>query len=169
MLGAHQHSQHLNICSFLTAQCLLQSILQTKSDFFAFNHQQHSLTTTLIHLFLFLSNSLLGIVQFSSFSQCTLKLYWYRLQISTWFSVWPYSANSMPKQVEVRMHESHLEPIEATPRSKCALICQKMRKNLLLTLTVMGEYQLINPSCLSIYNMLNQPDLIFDILIIIHL
>ncbi|XP_027029012.1 excitatory amino acid transporter 2b isoform X1 [Tachysurus fulvidraco] len=48
------------------------------------------------------------------------------------------TANSMPKQVEVRMHESHLEPIEATPRSKCALICQKMRKNLLLTLTVMG-------------------------------
>uniref|UniRef100_A0A3B4DG82 Amino acid transporter n=1 Tax=Pygocentrus nattereri TaxID=42514 RepID=A0A3B4DG82_PYGNA len=47
-------------------------------------------------------------------------------------------ANSMPKQVEVRMHESHLEPIEATPRSKCALLCQKMRKNLLLTLTVLG-------------------------------
>lgn len=38
------------------------------------------------------------------------------------------------------MHESHLEPTEATPHSKCALICQKMRKNLLLTLTVMGEY-----------------------------
>ncbi|XP_062847385.1 excitatory amino acid transporter 2b isoform X2 [Trichomycterus rosablanca] len=44
----------------------------------------------------------------------------------------------MPKQVEVRMHESHLEPIEATPQSKWALICQKLRKNLLLTLTVMG-------------------------------
>ncbi|XP_030650304.1 excitatory amino acid transporter 2 [Chanos chanos] len=44
----------------------------------------------------------------------------------------------MPKQVEVRMHESHLEPIEATPRSKCGLLCQKMRKNLLLTLTVLG-------------------------------
>ncbi|XP_062847394.1 excitatory amino acid transporter 2b isoform X3 [Trichomycterus rosablanca] len=48
------------------------------------------------------------------------------------------TANSMPKQVEVRMHESHLEPIEATPQSKWALICQKLRKNLLLTLTVMG-------------------------------
>ncbi|XP_043981257.1 excitatory amino acid transporter 2b isoform X1 [Gambusia affinis] len=47
-------------------------------------------------------------------------------------------ANSMPKQVEVRMHESHLEPIEARPRSKCAQICSKMFKNLLLTLTVLG-------------------------------
>uniref|UniRef100_A0A3B4GA42 Amino acid transporter n=1 Tax=Pundamilia nyererei TaxID=303518 RepID=A0A3B4GA42_9CICH len=44
----------------------------------------------------------------------------------------------MPKQVEVRMHESHLEPIEARPQSKCALICSKMFKNLLLTLTVLG-------------------------------
>ncbi|XP_039881212.1 excitatory amino acid transporter 2b isoform X1 [Simochromis diagramma] len=48
------------------------------------------------------------------------------------------NANSMPKQVEVRMHESHLEPIEARPQSKCALICSKMFKNLLLTLTVLG-------------------------------
>uniref|UniRef100_A0A668ASG2 Amino acid transporter n=2 Tax=Myripristis murdjan TaxID=586833 RepID=A0A668ASG2_9TELE len=47
-------------------------------------------------------------------------------------------ANSMPKQVEVRMHESHLEPIEARPQSKCAQICSKMFKNLLLTLTVLG-------------------------------
>uniref|UniRef100_A0A673LLD4 Amino acid transporter n=1 Tax=Sinocyclocheilus rhinocerous TaxID=307959 RepID=A0A673LLD4_9TELE len=44
----------------------------------------------------------------------------------------------MPKHVEVRMHESHLEPIEARPNSKWGTICQKMRKNLLLTLTVMG-------------------------------
>uniref|UniRef100_A0A3Q4GLL5 Amino acid transporter n=1 Tax=Neolamprologus brichardi TaxID=32507 RepID=A0A3Q4GLL5_NEOBR len=49
-----------------------------------------------------------------------------------------HSANSMPKQVEVRMHESHLEPIEARPQSKCGLICSKMFKNLLLTLTVLG-------------------------------
>ncbi|TMS06075.1 Excitatory amino acid transporter 2 [Larimichthys crocea] len=48
------------------------------------------------------------------------------------------NANSMPKQVEVRMHESHLEPIEARPQSKCAKICSKMFKNLLLTLTVLG-------------------------------
>uniref|UniRef100_A0A7N8Y4G6 Amino acid transporter n=1 Tax=Mastacembelus armatus TaxID=205130 RepID=A0A7N8Y4G6_9TELE len=44
----------------------------------------------------------------------------------------------MPKQVEVRMHESHLEPIEARPQSRCAKICSKMFKNLLLTLTVLG-------------------------------
>uniref|UniRef100_A0A668AIQ4 Amino acid transporter n=1 Tax=Myripristis murdjan TaxID=586833 RepID=A0A668AIQ4_9TELE len=49
-----------------------------------------------------------------------------------------FTANSMPKQVEVRMHESHLEPIEARPQSKCAQICSKMFKNLLLTLTVLG-------------------------------
>lgn len=49
------------------------------------------------------------------------------------------SANSMPKQVEVRMHESHLEPIEARPQSKCAKIWSKMFKNLLLTLTVLGK------------------------------
>ncbi|XP_029697202.1 excitatory amino acid transporter 2 isoform X1 [Takifugu rubripes] len=48
------------------------------------------------------------------------------------------NANSMPKQVEVRMHESHLEPIEARPQSKCAKIWSKLFKNLLLTLTVLG-------------------------------
>ncbi|XP_051239535.1 excitatory amino acid transporter 2b isoform X1 [Dicentrarchus labrax] len=48
------------------------------------------------------------------------------------------NANSMPKQVEVRMHESHLEPIEARPQSKCATLCSKLFKNLLLTLTVLG-------------------------------
>ncbi|XP_076158254.1 excitatory amino acid transporter 2b [Alosa pseudoharengus] len=44
----------------------------------------------------------------------------------------------MPKQVEVRMHESHLEPIEAAPQSKCGRLCGKLFKNLLLTLTVLG-------------------------------
>lgn len=53
------------------------------------------------------------------------------------------SANSMPKQVEVRMHESHLEPIEARPQSKCAKLCSKMFKNLLLTLTVLGKSDFI--------------------------
>lgn len=52
----------------------------------------------------------------------------------------------MPKQVEVRMHESHLEPIEARPQSKCAKIWAKLSKNLLLTLTVLGKSPLI---CLS--------------------
>nr|XP_033941026.1 excitatory amino acid transporter 2b isoform X2 [Pseudochaenichthys georgianus] len=44
----------------------------------------------------------------------------------------------MPKQVEVRMHESHLEPIEARPQSKCAKFCSSMCTNLLLTLTILG-------------------------------
>uniref|UniRef100_A0A673I4W2 Amino acid transporter n=1 Tax=Sinocyclocheilus rhinocerous TaxID=307959 RepID=A0A673I4W2_9TELE len=48
------------------------------------------------------------------------------------------SSGIMPKHVEVRVHESHLEPIEARPSSKLGTICQKMCKNLLLTLTVMG-------------------------------
>ncbi|XP_034071757.1 excitatory amino acid transporter 2b isoform X2 [Gymnodraco acuticeps] len=48
------------------------------------------------------------------------------------------TTNSMPKQVEVRMHESHLEPIEARPQSKCAKICSSMCTNLLLTLTILG-------------------------------
>ncbi|XP_061533588.1 excitatory amino acid transporter 2b isoform X1 [Phycodurus eques] len=47
-------------------------------------------------------------------------------------------ANSMPKQVEVRMHESQLEPIEARPQSKCARVCSKLFTNLLLTLTILG-------------------------------
>lgn len=37
------------------------------------------------------------------------------------------------------MHESHLEPIEARPQSKCAKIWSKLFKNLLLTLTVLGK------------------------------
>ncbi|XP_033941025.1 excitatory amino acid transporter 2-like [Pseudochaenichthys georgianus] len=48
------------------------------------------------------------------------------------------TTNSMPKQVEVRMHESHLEPIEARPQSKCAKFCSSMCTNLLLTLTILG-------------------------------
>ncbi|XP_008310739.1 excitatory amino acid transporter 2 isoform X2 [Cynoglossus semilaevis] len=44
----------------------------------------------------------------------------------------------MPKQVEVRMHESHLESSETRPRSRCAALWAKMCKNLLLTLTVLG-------------------------------
>uniref|UniRef100_A0A674MLL2 Amino acid transporter n=1 Tax=Takifugu rubripes TaxID=31033 RepID=A0A674MLL2_TAKRU len=50
----------------------------------------------------------------------------------------PEKSLNMPKQVEVRMHESHLEPIEARPQSKCAKIWSKLFKNLLLTLTVLG-------------------------------
>ncbi|XP_048828078.1 excitatory amino acid transporter 2-like [Brienomyrus brachyistius] len=44
----------------------------------------------------------------------------------------------MPKQVEVRMHESQLEPIDAPPAPICGGLCQKLCKNLLLTLTILG-------------------------------
>nr|XP_014347501.1 PREDICTED: excitatory amino acid transporter 2 isoform X2 [Latimeria chalumnae] len=44
----------------------------------------------------------------------------------------------MPKQVEVRMHESHLTPGEFQRKSFCKGICEKLAKNLLLTLTVFG-------------------------------
>uniref|UniRef100_A0A8C3B9D2 Amino acid transporter n=1 Tax=Cairina moschata TaxID=8855 RepID=A0A8C3B9D2_CAIMO len=47
-------------------------------------------------------------------------------------------ANNMPKQVEVRMHESHLSPVEHRSRNICVQLCQSLRRNLLLTLTVFG-------------------------------
>uniref|UniRef100_A0A8C3HF01 Amino acid transporter n=1 Tax=Chrysemys picta bellii TaxID=8478 RepID=A0A8C3HF01_CHRPI len=47
-------------------------------------------------------------------------------------------ANNMPKQVEVRMHESHLSPVEPRPKNVCLRFCQSLRKNLLLSLTVFG-------------------------------
>ncbi|XP_034625579.1 excitatory amino acid transporter 2 isoform X1 [Trachemys scripta elegans] len=50
----------------------------------------------------------------------------------------PEGANNMPKQVEVRMHESHLSPVEPRPKNVCLRFCQSLRKNLLLSLTVFG-------------------------------
>ncbi|XP_044244957.1 excitatory amino acid transporter 2 isoform X4 [Ursus arctos] len=47
------------------------------------------------------------------------------------------SAN-MPKQVEVRMHDSHLSPDEPKRRHLGLRLCDKLGKNLLLTLTVFG-------------------------------
>uniref|UniRef100_A0A8C5MP27 Amino acid transporter n=1 Tax=Leptobrachium leishanense TaxID=445787 RepID=A0A8C5MP27_9ANUR len=47
-------------------------------------------------------------------------------------------ANNTPKQVEVRMHESHIISEESRPRSPCLRCCDKLRGNLLLTLTVLG-------------------------------
>ncbi|NWR75912.1 EAA2 protein, partial [Centropus unirufus] len=44
----------------------------------------------------------------------------------------------MPKQVEVRMHESHLSPVEHRSRNACVQFCQSLHRNLLLTLTVFG-------------------------------
>ncbi|VTJ75929.1 Hypothetical predicted protein, partial [Marmota monax] len=46
------------------------------------------------------------------------------------------SANNMPKQVEVRMLDSHLSSEEPKHRSLCLRLCDKLGKNLLLTLTV---------------------------------
>lgn len=49
------------------------------------------------------------------------------------------SANNMPKQVEVRMHDSHLSSEEPKPRNLGLRLCDKLGKNLLLTLTVFGR------------------------------
>uniref|UniRef100_A0A8C2RTL7 Amino acid transporter n=1 Tax=Capra hircus TaxID=9925 RepID=A0A8C2RTL7_CAPHI len=49
-----------------------------------------------------------------------------------------FSANNMPKQVEVRMHDSHLSAEEPKPRHLGLRLCDKLGKNLLLTLTVFG-------------------------------
>ncbi|XP_032660973.1 excitatory amino acid transporter 2 [Chelonoidis abingdonii] len=50
----------------------------------------------------------------------------------------PEGANNMPKQVEVRMHESHLSSVEPRPKNVCLQFFQSLRKNLLLSLTVFG-------------------------------
>ncbi|XP_060118209.1 excitatory amino acid transporter 2 [Heteronotia binoei] len=47
-------------------------------------------------------------------------------------------ANNMPKQVEVRMHESHLSTVEPRPKHLSVRLCYSLRKNLLLSLTVSG-------------------------------
>uniref|UniRef100_A0A8C0RSW7 Amino acid transporter n=1 Tax=Canis lupus familiaris TaxID=9615 RepID=A0A8C0RSW7_CANLF len=47
-------------------------------------------------------------------------------------------ANNMPKQVEVRMHDSHLSSEEPKHRHLGLRLCDKLGKNLLLTLTVFG-------------------------------
>jgi hypothetical protein len=49
------------------------------------------------------------------------------------------SANTMQRQVEVRMHESHLEPIVEPPQPMCWGICSKIMNNLVLFLTILGK------------------------------
>ncbi|XP_007426482.1 excitatory amino acid transporter 2 [Python bivittatus] len=44
----------------------------------------------------------------------------------------------MPKQVEVRMHESHMSPVELQPKHLFVRLWLSLRKNLLLSLTVFG-------------------------------
>ena len=46
----------------------------------------------------------------------------------------------MEKQVEVRMHENHLEPSMEKPEPACFGICAALKKNLLLTVTILGMY-----------------------------
>lgn len=60
----------------------------------------------------------------------------------------PSSANNMPKQVEVRMHESHLSPVEHRSRNICVQFCQSLHRNLLLTLTVFGKLHQVISGCL---------------------
>ncbi|XP_067351732.1 excitatory amino acid transporter 2a isoform X1 [Channa argus] len=46
----------------------------------------------------------------------------------------------MQKQVEVRMDESHLESIVDPPESVCGGLCDKIMKNMVLTLTILGVF-----------------------------
>ncbi|XP_058486179.1 excitatory amino acid transporter 2-like isoform X1 [Solea solea] len=46
----------------------------------------------------------------------------------------------MQKQVEVRMDESHLEPIVDPPESACGSFCDTIMKNMVLTLTILGVF-----------------------------
>ena len=47
----------------------------------------------------------------------------------------------MQKQVEVRMDESHLEPIVDPTDNLCGSLCDKVMKNMVLTLTILGKFQ----------------------------
>uniref|UniRef100_A0A8D3BK99 Amino acid transporter n=1 Tax=Scophthalmus maximus TaxID=52904 RepID=A0A8D3BK99_SCOMX len=46
----------------------------------------------------------------------------------------------MQKQVEVRMDESHMEPIVDNTESFCSSFCDKVMKNMVLTLTILGVF-----------------------------
>ncbi|XP_051992749.1 excitatory amino acid transporter 2a isoform X2 [Xyrauchen texanus] len=50
----------------------------------------------------------------------------------------PQFGNKMQRQVEVKMHESHLDPLPPPEESMCGSICDKITKNMLLTLTILG-------------------------------
>uniref|UniRef100_A0A669D7M9 Amino acid transporter n=1 Tax=Oreochromis niloticus TaxID=8128 RepID=A0A669D7M9_ORENI len=50
------------------------------------------------------------------------------------------TANKMQKQVEVRMDESHLEPGVDPPENPCGTLCDKIMKNMVLTLTILGVF-----------------------------
>uniref|UniRef100_A0A669F5T8 Amino acid transporter n=1 Tax=Oreochromis niloticus TaxID=8128 RepID=A0A669F5T8_ORENI len=51
-----------------------------------------------------------------------------------------FLADFEPKQVEVRMDESHLEPGVDPPENPCGTLCDKIMKNMVLTLTILGVF-----------------------------
>lgn len=46
----------------------------------------------------------------------------------------------MQKQVEVRMDETQMEPIVDAPEGWCSSFCDKVMKNMVLTLTILGMF-----------------------------
>ncbi|XP_049573261.1 excitatory amino acid transporter 2-like [Syngnathus scovelli] len=50
------------------------------------------------------------------------------------------STNKMQKQVEVRIDEGHLEPTVDSTESACGSVCDKIMKNMVLTLTILGVF-----------------------------
>ncbi|RXM32026.1 Excitatory amino acid transporter 2 [Acipenser ruthenus] len=73
------------------------------------------------------------------------------------------SANTMPKQVEVRMLESHQPPQEPSAQPCCGGIFQKLVKNLLLSLTVFGVILGAVCGCLLRYASPIHPDIVMVI------
>jgi len=62
----------------------------------------------------------------------------------------------MQKQVEVRMDESHLEPSVDTPESVCGSLCDKIMRNMVLTLTILGKLLvLLLPSTIHTFSTLS--------------
>lgn len=64
----------------------------------------------------------------------------------------------MPKQVEVRMHDSHLSSEEPKHRNLGMRMCDKLGKNLLLSLTVFGRCPR------SLYSFLRDQSTLFPLL-----
>ncbi|RXM35609.1 hypothetical protein EOD39_3990 [Acipenser ruthenus] len=73
------------------------------------------------------------------------------------------NANTMPKQVEVRMLESHQPPQEPSAQPCCGGIFQKLVKNLLLSLTVFGVILGAVCGCLLRYASPIHPDIVMVI------
>lgn len=63
--------------------------------------------------------------------------------VSNWYQLFfnHFSANKMQqiKQVEVRMDESHLEARAEASEGTCSIVCDKIMKHMVLTLTILGK------------------------------